>query len=271
MRERLDEHQEAVAHKVVTEQLWTEPLVNTYLARFPKSDGSTVLVAEARCGYIPSRWVQTLAPETRIIALDPSREMLDLARQRVEEDLQRQIFFVPQSVDAISYADGVFKGAVCMNGLVTLAQLRGGLQELARVVEPSGHLLLAVPTRDCFPEFYDLFDEALRAHGLGDVAQRFHDQRASFIGDVELYQLARELGLHGVEVNLAQWEVGFESGREALSSAIVRETFFSHWLGTIRSSDRDVVLRYVADAIDTYFHGRTFSASVQAACLLATR
>ena len=136
MKVRLNEHQEAVAHKAIMEKLWTEPLVDAYLDEFPAAQGSTVLVAEARCGYIPSKWVHQLGESTRIIALDPSRSMLDQARQRIDEDLQRRIFFVPQRINKLSYADGVFKGAVCLNGVSTRLQLQEGLAELARVVEP---------------------------------------------------------------------------------------------------------------------------------------
>ena len=70
MKVRLNEHQEAVAHKAIMEKLWTEPLVGAYLSEFPDVQESTALVAEARCGYIPSQWVHQLGESTRIIALD---------------------------------------------------------------------------------------------------------------------------------------------------------------------------------------------------------
>ncbi|MEC9441918.1 MAG: class I SAM-dependent methyltransferase [Myxococcota bacterium] len=271
MKVRLNEHQEAVAHKAIMEKLWTEPLVGAYLDEFPVAKSSTVLVAEARCGYIPSKWVHRLSESTRIIALDPSRSMLDQARQRIDEDLQRRIFFVPQRINKLSYADGVFKGAVCLNGVSTRLQLQEGLSELARVVEPGGKLLLAVPTMESFPEMYDMFDEALRAHKLDDVASRLLDLRETFLRENVLLSTARELGLHDLSIGTASWEVAFDSGRDVLMSPLLHETFFSQWIGAIRSADREYVLRYIADAIDTYFHERTFTTSVQAACLICTR
>ncbi len=271
MTERLDEHQEAMTHREVMEKLWTQPLVNAYLSKFPAPQDSTVLVAEARCGYIPQRWVEILDPGIRIIALDPSRSMLDQARQRIDEETQRRVFFVPQRVNALSYADDVFKAAVCLNGVSTGLQLKDGLSELARVIEPGGQILMATPTAECFPEMYDMFDEALRAHQLDDVAGRLRELRDSFIREETLYQLARELGLHDISIERSIWKVAFDSGRETLMSPILRETFFSNWIGAIRSTDREPVLRYIADAIDTYFHGRVFTCTLHAACLHCTK
>lgn len=271
MKERLNEHQEAVAHRAIMEKLWTRPLVAAYLERFPSSGGATVLVAEARCGYVPLRWAEQLGEDTRIIALDPSRSMLDQARQRVDEELGRRVFFVPQRVSSLSYADGVFKGAVCMNGVATALQLRAGLEELSRVVEPGGELLVITPTAGCFPQLYDLFEEALHAHDIRDAIDRLHDLKGAFIWESHLYERAMEQGLREVRLERSSWDVAFESGREALMSPMLRETFFSHWLGAIRSSDREPVLRYVADAIDTYFHGRVFICTVEAACLMCRR
>lgn len=271
MKERLNEHHEAMAHKAVMEKLWTRPLVDAYLDDFPAPPSSTVLAAEARCGYVPMRWVEALPEDTRIIALDPSRSMLDQARQRIGEESQRRIFFVPQHINSLSYADGVFKAAVCLNGMTTARQLREGLSELARVVDAGGRLLVITPAADCFPEMYDMFTEALRAHRLEDVSQRLRDLRASFIHPSTLNAEARELGLHDIRIHRSSWKIAFESGREVLMSPLLRETFFSHWIGAIRSADREPVLRYIADAIDTYFHERVFTCTVRAACLSCTR
>ena len=86
------EHQAAVAHKAVIEPLWTAPILRACKPVENVQGGSSVLVAEARCGYVPIEIVKDLPDDTRVIALDPSRAMLDQARQRVGEDIARRVY-----------------------------------------------------------------------------------------------------------------------------------------------------------------------------------
>lgn len=271
MNDRLDEHQEALAHQMIMEKLWTQPLLDVTMPELATPDGSTVLVAEARCGLPAISWSRYLPESTRIIALDPSRTMLDQARQRIAEDLQRRIFFVPQSIQSLSYADDVFKASVCVHGLNTPAQLRDGLRELSRVTQHGGQLMVAMPTWDCFAEIFDMFDEALQAQQLTDAAQRLQDCRRGLIHEENVVSAAREFGLHDLSLTRHSWDVAFSSGREVVLSPILRETLFDSWISVIRSSEREPSLRYIADAIDTYFHGRTFESTLKLLSLVASR
>jgi ubiquinone/menaquinone biosynthesis C-methylase UbiE len=253
------------------ERLWTKPLLDVIGPSLVRPAGASVLVAEARCGLAPLVWASTLPEDTRIIALDPSRAMLDIARQRVEEQkLQRRIFLVSQRVAAISYADDVFKGALCLHGVITANAARDSLKELARVTQPGGQVVLCAPLAGSFGEFHDMFDEALRTHQLDESVRRLDELPRSLITEVWLARQARELGLQSIQIERVTWRVGFDSGRSFLMSPLLRETFFPQWIGLIRSSDREPVLRTMADAIDTYFHERVFSCEVSAACLIAT-
>lgn len=271
MSERFDRHDDAPAHQAVIERLWTQPLLDAYVDRLPTPSGSSVLVAESRGGYVPLRWSERLREETRIIALDPDGGMLDFARQRMGEELQRRIFFVPQKLEKLSYADDVFAACVCVQGLSTTQELGQGLSELARVTQPGGGIMVAAPLWDCFPEVYDMLDEAIKAHQLLDAARRIEELRGSFVREEDALRLARESNLHNITLERMNWELTFESGRELLLSPLIRETFLTHWIGQIRSSDREPVLRYIADAIDTYFHERMFTCQVKAVCLFGER
>jgi len=271
MTDAANEHQEALAHRAVVERLWTAPVFDACRPGTDVPDSSSILIAESRCGYVPEHILDFVPDDTRVIALDPSRAMLDQARQRVDEEAQKRVFFVPQRVNSLSYADDVFRASICLNGVVTVRQVHEALSELARVTSPGGSVTLVAPLRDSFPELYDMFDEALRAHQLHDVLGRLYELRDAMVTPARLMDLAEEVGVLEPELVEIQWEVSFDSGQEVLFSPLVRETFFPHWIGIIRSSDREPILRYIADAIDTYWHGGDFTCSITAACLKGFR
>lgn len=266
-----NEHQLALEHQHQVEPLWTAPLCEACdpLSMIP--DASSILVAESRCGFIVERIKPKLSNDARIIALDPSRVMLDQARVRFSEDDISNVFFVPQSVNKLSYADEVFRASICFNGLLTVEETNLGLSELARVTGRGGVVAVALPLQGSFPEFYDILDEAFRAHQLHDVLGRMYKLQQSFVTPSRLYDMAQEASLFDPVIHELSWDISFESGRAMLHSALVRETFFPYWASIIRSSDREPIFRYVMDAIDTYWHNREFKCKIVAGCLTALR
>ncbi len=259
------------AHRDVVERLWTEPVLELCAEVLPNPQGSTVLSTESRCGLVVARWLETLPADTRMMALESSGPMLDEARTRISEKEQQRIFFVEQRVSSLSYADGVFDAATCLHGLIAVRQVREGLAELSRVVSPGAMVTACVPLKTSFPEFYDLLDEALRAAGLIDVLPRVAEMKEELMSPPRLVDLAEEQSLKDVEFNELRWEVAFGSGREYLFSPLVQETFFPQWMGAIRSSERDEVLDYMTDAIDTYWSESTLTTPVVAGLVTGTK
>lgn len=269
MEDPENEQKVAEAHRTAIEPLWTEPLMEQIGERLPLAEQGTQLVAEARCGFIPLQLQKRLDSSIRMIALDPKRTMLDAARNRGGDEETEQIFFVPERVDAISYADGVFDASICCDGIVTAHQAEEGLGELARVTVSGGRVALAAPLGSSFQLFYDMLDEAMRAHETADRLERVENLRETLLSPVRMTAIADELGLIVEQVTELEWTVAFERGWEFLHSPLIRETFFPHWMGAVSSPNRDRVMRYMEDAIDTYWRGRTLETNVTAGFLTA--
>lgn len=265
------EKQTVSDHKEIVERLWTELVFGACEQHLEHPEGGNVLVAEARCGLVPMRWVESLPATTRVIGLDGSSAMLDAARERVGDNMKRRIFYVQQHIKKLSYAAGAFPVAMCLNGIVTARQLQEGLSELQRVTSVNGQVVLAAPLAVSFPEFYDLLDEAFRATGQGAELGRIETLQASLLSAARIVETARRLELTNVEFRELSWTVAFKSGKEFLRSPLIAETFFPHWMGAVRSSERDVTFRYVSHAIDTYWRDRMMNSSITAGVLIATK
>ncbi len=269
MESPANDQQVAEAHRAAIEPLWTAPVFDAIEPQLPLAERGTQLVAEVRCGYVPLALRRQLDDQIRIVALDPKRAMLDAARERGGEEATDQIFFVPERVDTISYADGVFEASVCLEGVVTARQAEEGLRELVRVTVGGGEIALAAPLASSFELFYDMLKEALRAHEMADGLGRIDELRETLLSPARLMAIADELDLEVTRATQLEWTVTFERGRDLLHSPLVRETFFPHWIGVISSPKRDRIVRYIEEAIDTYWRDRTLETEVTASCLLA--
>ncbi len=259
------------AHREVVERLWTAPALQLAGEDLPHPAEATVLAAEVRCGAMVMHWLDSLPESTRLMALDSSGAMLDEARSRVSEEDKRRLFFVEERVNSLSYADDVFDAAACVHGLVTGRQTREGLSELVRVISPGSPMIACVPLQKSFPEFYDLFDEALRACGLENVLPRIDDLRSNLLTSAKLFDVAKQCGLEDIAISELDWEVAFGGGREYLYSPLIQETFFPHWVGAVRSDEREGVLSHISEAIDTYWCDETLQTRVWAAVVVGTK
>jgi len=269
MQESANDPEIAEAHRGVVEPLWTDPVLEEIGDEIPLADRGTQLVAEVRAGRPALELRDRLEDDVRMIALDSQREMLDAARERAEQQGLDQIFFVPERVDAISYADEVFDASVCLHGFVTARQIGDGMAELARVTGGGGMVAVVAALGDSFEEFYDMLEEAFRSHDLEDRIEKVESLRETLISPARMVAAAGEAGLETTEVAKLEWNIEFERAGDFLHSPLVRETFFPHWSGIVPSTDRDRVLRYVGDALDTYWRHADIETTLRAGFLTA--
>lgn len=264
--------EQAQAYREVVEKLWTEPVFDACDEALPTTPGATVLIAEARCGMVAIELAERLGEQCRVMALDSHGPMLDLARKRAEGAAgEERIYFVNQRVNNLSYADGVFEAGICLDGLYTGRQAMEGVAELVRVTADDGTVVVAAPLSSSFAEYYDLLDEAFRAHKLDDVVPRIDSLRQTLISPGQLAGAARNTDLDDFSIEKLSWELSFEDGHDFLHSPLIRQSVFPHWIGMVRSSDREPVLRYVSDAIDTYWHGGPFTTVIEAGLLVGEK
>ncbi|HET7799246.1 MAG TPA: methyltransferase domain-containing protein [Humibacillus xanthopallidus] len=97
-------------------------------------------VLDAGCGNGPL--MEALrAGGAAVSGFDSSAAMLELARERLGEDVDLQLVDLSQH---LPYADGAFDDVVCSLVLHYLPDWTAPLAELRRVLKPGGRLLLAV-------------------------------------------------------------------------------------------------------------------------------
>ena len=117
------------------------PIERSLLQAFVELVGSRPggLVADVGCG--PGRVAALLADrDLRVVGFDISERLLDHARAA-----HPGLTFEQGQLDDLPMADGSLVGAVCWYSIIHTppSELGAAFGELARVLEPGGHLLLA--------------------------------------------------------------------------------------------------------------------------------
>jgi ubiquinone/menaquinone biosynthesis C-methylase UbiE len=234
-----------------------------------------VLDVSCGTGYPTIEILRRMSDGSRLIAIDASSAMLDVARRKVA-DLgplgKKGVFFRTESaVPKLSFADEVYDLVVCNLGLGEMPSLEVALGDFARVTKTGGEVRCTLPLAGSFQEFHDLYREVLIKHDRHDALERLerHIARYPTVDQVERCMKAANLdgGLEYEEFSLL-----FKSSREFFFAPVIEYGPLAEWKEIAgEGQEMQDVFWHIKEAIDAYWGTRPFQATVKAGCLIGKK
>lgn len=234
-----------------------------------------VLDISCGTGYPTVEILRRMSDGSRLIAIDASSAMLDVARRKIA-DLgplgKKGVFFRTESpVPKLSFADDVYDLVVCNLGLSEMPSIEQALRDFARVTKQGGEVRCTVPLAGTFEEFHDLYREVLIKHDKHEALDRLdrHIARYPTIDQVE--RCMRAANLDG-DIEAEEFTLLFKSSREFFFAPVIEYGPLSEWK-EIAGAGQEMqdVFWYIKEAIDAYFDGRPFQVTVKAGCLIGRK
>ncbi|MEO1271374.1 MAG: class I SAM-dependent methyltransferase [Myxococcota bacterium] len=248
---------------------WEARLAPDMIAAMELPEEGSVLVAECRTGYVPLELLKRLPERTRCVAIEPGRDMLDLARLKAGEDPDRRIWWDAKSIDQLKYRNGVFGASICAAGILTKDDVNLVAGELARLTQTGGPIGLVVPLRNMFAEFYDLYREALVAMDHLELEPML-DAYIDELFDAEALRIdLAAAGVRDAEIHTVRFMLPFESGQDFLLSPLVESLHLPLWLRLCPDDNiMQAILTYVLGAMDRYYDGLGLELTAEAAWVI---
>ncbi len=258
--------------------LWTQPFAQLLLSQTPALGKSTLLDVRCRAGEAGLPLLRR-SPQARLVAIEASPVMLELARQEAGSQIGRRVFLRRDSgLPRLPFDSEVFDLVQSNLGLLDTADPRGFLRELLRVAKPGASVLITLPLRDSFAEFHELL---LRTIGQTPrAAALLETARTSLPDALTLYSWALEAGLEDVAIVTQPFSLLFGGGPDFFFSPLIAQGPLSAWLPAFGETDdeRQAVFSELCAAIDRAALGDSassarpsFGVTVRAACLRARR
>lgn len=234
-----------------------------------------VLDISCGTGWPTVEILRRMGDGTRLIAIDASSAMLDVARKKVQAlgPLGKKgVFFRTESpLPRLSFADDVYDLVVCNLGLEEMPSIDTALLDFARVCKVGGEVRCTLPLADTFQEFYDIYREVLVKHDKHEALDRLDAHLARYPTVDQLHGWMKAAGLAG-GVEIDEFSLLFKSSREFFFAPVIEYGPLPAWK-TIAGNGQELqdVFWYIKEAIDAYFEDRAFEVTVKAACLIGRK
>jgi len=264
-------------------QIYDDEIAPVWGARFGKMllrnlsvpQKGQVLDISCGTGYPTIEILRRMSEGSRLIAIDASSAMLDVARRKVADMGplgKRGVFFRTESaVPKLSFADEVYDLVVCNLGLGEMPSVEVALRDFARVAKTGGEVRCTLPLAGSFEEFHDLYREVLIKHDRHEAQGRLEQHIARYPSAEHVERCMQAANLEG-GLEYEEFSLLFKSSREFFYAPVIEYGPLADWKDIAGSGqEMQDVFWYIKEAIDAYFDGRPFQITVKAGCLIGRK
>ncbi len=255
--------------------VWGTRFGKMLLRNLAVPDRGQVLDISCGTGYPTIEILRRMNEGSRLIAIDASSAMLDVARRKVA-DLgplgKKGVFFRTESpVPKLSFADDVYDLVVCNLGLDEMPSLEVALRDFARVTKKGGEVRCTLPLAGTFQEFNDLYREVLIKHDKHEALDRLERHCAHYPTMDHVERCMKSANLQG-HLEIEEFSLLFKSSREFFFAPVIEYGPLADWK-EIAGGGQEMqdVFWYIKEAIDAYFDGRPFQVTVKAGCIIGKK
>jgi ubiquinone/menaquinone biosynthesis C-methylase UbiE len=223
-------------------------------------------------GYPALEVLRKMDEAGRIISIDPSSAMLDVARDKAGAVSGKRVYFRSESAEPrLSFASEVFDVVVSNLAVQEMDDPVAAIGEFARVTKPGGRVLVTLPLAGTYREVQDLLREVLgRADREDSTAalERLDAHEAEFPTPAQATAWMEHAGLVDVEVERQHYQLVFRSSREFFFAPVIEHGPLSTWKAVAGGgAEMQAVFRLLKQTIDLYYAGQPFAVTVEAGLL----
>ena len=261
----------AAAYDTDVHEQWLKPFADLVQKRLEPSARGMVLEIACATGRGTERLLQSLGGKTRLVAQEGRGFLLDLARARLADHVGSRLFFNSDPLPRLRYDEKVFSTVVSNYGWWDREDRDELLQEMIRVLDDDGLLVLTAPMAGTFGELVDLAREvAVKLDLLPKLEERIEALERMFHTPEDWEELMVGVGFDRIRVDCTEVEQRFGSSRELFSATVTQAIWTGLWHRALGDED-ERLLWHVRQMIDAYWADASFPVTIAAGCLTAHR
>ncbi len=248
--------------------IWHDRFARLIIRNLPSRTGQFVLDIECGPGRLTTEILQRTDRTTRVLALESSPSLIELAKSRVRPEWKRRVYHKPGTFDDImAMGDATYDLTLANLVLNETHDIGSAISEMRRITRPGGRVMATMPLHGSWEEVEDIFAEVLRDAGLKDAARRLKRFRSVRPTPESLASTLQTLGVERSDfvIEHERLQLLFPSGREFLFAPLIEHGPLRLWKAIIGKEGSAAELFWkLKEAIDTYYQGHVLAVTLVA-------
>jgi ubiquinone/menaquinone biosynthesis C-methylase UbiE len=205
------------------------------LDRVPMRRGLTILDVGAGTGFLTVELAQRCGPDTTVIAVDPWAAAMGRLRRKIEYLGLGNVRLIEQDAASLDLPDASIDLVVSNLGINNFEHADAVMLTCARVLKPTGKIVLTTNLVGHMREFYDVYRSVLTELGLADRIAAL-DAHVAHRATVEsVTALLRRAGLEPLDLAADTFRLRFADGSSLLRHYFIRLGFLPAWKALVPS------------------------------------
>ena len=252
--------------------LWAEPFGKLLLAELEPHISGTVLDVGCGTGFPAMEVLQRIESPGRIVAVDQSTGMLEVARLKAADHVQKRIFFQHADVANLRFADDVFDLVYSNLAIAYVTDSSTALEEMVRVLAPEGKLVVTTPLAGTFGPLYRAAAAVLRAADEKQALDAVVSDAALWPRPDDAIAWVEDAGLEEVGIKTQELKLVFDDGDSLVDTPLLRHGLLDDWSESLSTAlSHEAFLQNLAAWIDESRGDEPFEVPILAACLRGTK
>lgn len=152
----------AADYETASARFWAH-LSNRTVERMQLGPGGRVLDVPSGPGWSAVRAAERVGPSGRVLAIDSSEQMLDLARRHAQRSALDNLDYRVADMTRLQLGDERFDAVICVLGVFFAPDMSAMIADLWRLVRPGGELAITVLGPGVFEPAFSVWTRAVAA------------------------------------------------------------------------------------------------------------
>lgn len=253
--------------------VWGRPFAQLLCSELPPRLTGSILEIGSGTGYLTAELAEQLEGKGRIIALEPSHDMLDVALQNGQEPFRKKkIFFQNHDLQQkFRFADDVFDLVYSNLGLYHRPTSNALLADVLRVLQPGHRALFTFPLRGSFTDFFSPITSYLEDCQEQKLVEQIERDEHLYPSPEEALYRFRAVGFDEVEIKIRRFKMFFADGHSLIHSPFIRYNFLEEWAFFLHRYPLGQLIPRWIELFDILRQEQPIELTIEAGCLIATK
>ena len=192
-----------------------------------------------------------LGPSSKVYGIDPGKAGMERAQLKLKYADVQNIELIEGVAETLPFENNFFDLIVSNNGLNNVQDLTKVLEECNRVSKMTAQFVFTFNTNRTFIEFYDMFREVLREHGLRECEEKIDAHIYSKRKPLsEFKDMLGEAGFLIRAIHEDEFTYRFSDGTSIFNHFFMKLAFMGAWKEIVPESLQNEVFQQIEDKIN---------------------